>query len=113
MKKLLILSMIISMSTLFFSQERTVYGRVLDDNNNPVSGVMIELLNTSQNTFTDNMGRFHLNFPKGNRKLYFTHSDFHPQKVFVKGSDWKKPFYISLASISGLPKIQCQNRAEK
>ena len=64
MKKLLFLLMIISMSTFIFSQERTVYGRVLDDNNNPVSGVMIELLNTSQNTFTDNMGRFHLNFPK-------------------------------------------------
>lgn len=88
---------------LTLSQDRTIYGRVLDNNNSPVSDVLVELLDTNQQTITDKMGRFYLNVPKGNRSVLFTHSDFQSKKIRLRGPYWKEPFYIKLISLNNIP----------
>lgn len=100
MKKLLFLLIIASIATSVSSQERTAYGRVLDQNKNPVSGALIELKNTGQQTYTDEMGRFHLSVPKGNRSLLVTNNDFYSKKITLMGHYWTGPVYITLSPIN-------------
>lgn len=67
----------------FQQQDRTIKGRVTDENNSPLSGVSITLLGNRKSVMTDNDGKFEITAPSGKAVLQFTSVGYVAKEVPV------------------------------
>lgn len=85
-------ALFLSLSMLFisltlFSQvnDRIVQGKVVDENNQPLSGVSIKIKNTNIGTMTNDVGEYNINIRSGNRNsfLIFSFTGMTTQEISV------------------------------
>lgn len=72
-----------SSSTAKREQQRTITGKVVDANNNPISGVTVLVKGTTVGTSTDNEGSFSLNVPQNGSTLVFSVVGHKEQEVLI------------------------------
>src|SRR3954470_2902223 len=76
------------------AQDRTVTGRILDqENSEPLAGVSVIVKGTSTGTSTDQNGRFSIAVPAGKRQLELSYSGYIQQTITV---DRSGPLSINL-----------------
>ena len=68
-----------------FSQEKTVTGKVVDENNNPLPGVSVYIESTTTGAITDIDGNYSITLPADKNMLVFSFVGFVDQKVDVTG----------------------------
>lgn len=77
----------VCLHAIAFSQNNDrVHGTVMDENNNPVNGVTVTLLNSATKTVTDESGMFTIMVPVLKGTLVFTSVGFQQQEVEINGS---------------------------
>ena len=82
MRKLLYLSLLISIPSAIYSQQRHYSGTVLDEDNALLSGVSVRVERTKHETKSNDAGRFSLYATVGDT-LYFSFLGFHTQSVVL------------------------------
>lgn len=85
---IILLLLILTMGCIFpmSAQNRTVSGKVLDTQQEPLAGVTIHMDGTSKGTITTVDGTFSLEIPSQNAILNFTYVGYLPQKIKVNNS---------------------------
>src|SRR5574344_499874 len=85
---IILLLLILTMGCVFpmSAQNRTVSGKVLDTQQEPLAGVTIHIDGTSKGTITTVDGTFSLEIPSQNVILNFTYVGYLPQKIKVNKS---------------------------
>ncbi|NEW84611.1 MAG: SusC/RagA family protein, partial [Mariniphaga sp.] len=85
MKRIILLfSLILSFSVLF-AQQKSITGRVTDENNDPVPGTTVVAKGTTSGTVTDADGKYAIKIPETTKVLTFSFIGFEPQDVNVVG----------------------------
>ena len=85
MKRIFLLfSLIISFSVLY-AQQKSVTGKVTDENNEPVPGANVIVKGTTSGAVTDMDGNFKLQVPESAKVLTVTFIGFEPQDVNIAG----------------------------
>ena len=83
MKKLLLLLLVLTSTTMVFAQTKEIKGVVLDENRDPLIGVSVTLLGTSKGTITDFEGTFSLEVPTSGATLEVSFIGYATQQVQV------------------------------
>ncbi|MBW8332301.1 MAG: TonB-dependent receptor [Prolixibacteraceae bacterium] len=83
MKKIYLLFMLMVSFTVLFAQEKSVTGKVTDENSEAIPGVAVVVKGTSLGTITDYDGNFKISVPSGNTVLLFSFVGFDGQEVDV------------------------------
>jgi TonB-linked SusC/RagA family outer membrane protein len=65
------------------TQTRTIKGKVLDENGDPMIGVSVQVKGTSVGTITDMNGRFSINVPDGRKQLEVSYMGYTKQTVAI------------------------------
>jgi TonB-dependent starch-binding outer membrane protein SusC len=88
LKKALLLQFFLLLSCILFAQQKTVTGKVLDADGNPLVGVNIGIKGTSTNVQTTADGSFSITVPSNQSVLRFTSSGmkYEEQTVGIKSS---------------------------
>jgi len=81
---ILIFSLILSFSVVF-AQQKSVTGRVTDENNDPIPGANVVVKGTTIGTITDADGNYKLQVPESAKILTFTFIGFEPQDIDITG----------------------------
>ena len=82
---LLLLTFMLSFSALF-AQQRTVRGRVVDGDNNPVPGAIIKVKATSKGTSADADGNFQLAVPADTKTLVCSFLGMKSKEILLNGN---------------------------
>ncbi len=83
MKKIILLfSLFLSFSALF-AQQKSVTGRVTDENNDPIPGANVVIKGTTVGIITDNDGNYKIQVSETGKILTFSFIGFEPQDVNV------------------------------
>lgn len=103
MKRIIILfSLMLSFSVLF-AQQKSVAGRVTDENNEPVPGANVILKGTTVGTVTDINGNYKIQVPSTSKVLSVTFIGFDPQDVTIDSKNTAnvhlKPSSIGLQEV--------------
>ena len=67
------------------AQQNTINGKVMDLNNNPIPGVNVLVIGTSQGTITDIEGNYRLDVNKDNERLLFSFVGYETKEVNING----------------------------
>ena len=98
MKRIFLLfSFILSFSVLF-AQQKSVTGRVTDDNNDPVPGATVIVKGTSLGVITDADGNYSIKIPETGKVITISFIGFEPQDVNITGKT-KADIKLRLSSI--------------
>jgi len=83
--KMTLLSLYLLLTTFVaFTQARTVNGTVISaQDNSPLSGVSVQVKNSTRGTATDAAGQFSISLPSSNAVLVFSSTGFNPKEVRV------------------------------
>lgn len=76
----ILLTAILFLPVLLQAQQKTISGRVTDDNDLPMQGVTVSVLNSTQISATDADGRFRISVPE-NAILIFSSSGYRSQQI--------------------------------
>jgi len=89
MKRLLYLSIILSLLALAFTrpQSKTIHGTVTDDKGAPVTGASIVIKGTTTGTTTDSAGHFTITVPDEKAVLIITYVGFDGKEIKIKNRD--------------------------
>lgn len=91
---LFVLSLVAGTFSTLAAQDRTVTGKVLDEDHEPLAGVTIQVNNRQRGTITQEDGSFTLQLPSGASELNFSYVGYLPQTVKV--SSGKKNLVVYL-----------------
>lgn len=87
MKKIFLLLMLLLSFSVLFAQEKSVAGRVTDENSEAIPGVTVIVKGTTTGTITDFDGNFKIAVPSGNKVLVFSFVGFESQEVDVSNTN--------------------------
>ncbi|MEO8413739.1 MAG: TonB-dependent receptor [Ginsengibacter sp.] len=87
MKKLTLLSFLVSFALYSTAQIRSIRGKVIDNAGNPVPNVSVTIKGNKQGTSTNADGAFILNIPSGAKTLMVSSVGFSDQEVTVGNND--------------------------
>ena len=97
MKKLLILIIITFLAIQIFSQERTAYGVVNNiRTKEPIRNALVQISKTNRQVYTDSLGNFEIDVPKGSHHLLVYHPNYFTDDWWLKAPYWKKPMTLGL-----------------
>jgi len=85
MKRIILLFSLMLSFTVLFAQQKSVTGKVTDDNNEPVPGANVVVKGTTIGTVTDMDGNYKLQIPETAKMLNITFIGFEAQDVIVAG----------------------------
>ena len=71
-------------TVLTYAQDQTVRGRVVDEQQHPIEGVTIQVVDHKVKTETDAQGKFTLRLAAGPYQLRFSHINCFPQKLHIQ-----------------------------
>ncbi|WP_256011698.1 SusC/RagA family TonB-linked outer membrane protein [Desertivirga xinjiangensis] len=94
-KLILLLSFILSVQTLLAQSARTIRGRIVDDQNEPLPGASILLTEEKKSAVANTKGEFSIVSSNSSNKLRITFMGFKPLEVALPGND--EPLILSLA----------------
>ena len=83
MKKVFSLLILLLSFTVLFAQEKSVTGKVTDENSEAIPGVTVVVKGTTQGTITDFDGNFKISVPSGKTALQFSFVGFESQDIDV------------------------------
>ena len=83
MRKFLCLSVVLTLLSLSSWAQRTITGRVTDDQNNPLVNVTVMVKGTSVGTVTNDNGHYSLVVPASGRVLVFSYTDRETKEVTI------------------------------
>lgn len=88
LKKVLLLQFTLLLSCIIFAQQKTVTGKVLDPDGNPLPGVTVNIKGTNNNVATDPTGSFSITVPSNQAILGFSSAGmrFEEQLVGTKST---------------------------
>ncbi|TWI85792.1 TonB-linked SusC/RagA family outer membrane protein [Lacibacter cauensis] len=80
-RKLLVFTLLCICSLTAFAQEKTIQGKVTDENATPLSGVSVTVKGSAKGTVTDREGVFTLSVPDNARTVLFSFVNYVTQEV--------------------------------
>ena len=83
MKRLIFLFALFVSFSVLYAQEKSITGRVTDDNNEPIPGANVVFKGTTTGTVTDFDGKFRIKVSGTSKTLVFTFIGFDPKEVDV------------------------------
>jgi TonB-linked SusC/RagA family outer membrane protein len=83
MKKSILLLLCMQLVFWAFAQNKTVSGKVVDDQAAPVSGASVVVKGTNTGVTTNSEGTFSINVPSANSTLSFSHINYAPGEIVV------------------------------
>lgn len=85
--KHLLLVPLLLFGTILFAQNRTITGRVLSGDNNPISAATISLKGSTKGVSASSDGSFSISVPGGKVVLSVTSIGFSPKEIEVSPND--------------------------
>lgn len=97
MKNYFIIVAILLFSGGSMSQERTAYG-ILNNirTKEPVQNALVKVSGADREVYTDSLGNFKIDIPKGSHRLLVSHDDYLTEDWWLKAPYWKKPMTLGL-----------------
>jgi len=103
MKRIILLFSLMLSFTVLFAQQKSVTGKVTDDNNEPVPGANVVVKGTTTGAVTDMDGNFKISVPASSKILTISFIGFDPQDVTIDGNNTAnvklKPSSIGLQEV--------------
>jgi TonB-linked SusC/RagA family outer membrane protein len=87
MRKLLLLSVMLTLMAAQLWAQRTITGKVTDDKNVPIQNVTVQIKNTNLGTFTNEEGMYSLKVPEDAKLLVFSSTNMATKEVPIEASD--------------------------
>ncbi len=87
MKKLTLVLMLVFFSVGTMLAQRTISGKITDDNGETLIGASVLVKGTSTGTVTDFDGNYSLVVPEGGKTLVFSYTGFQTQEIAIGASD--------------------------
>lgn len=103
MKQLYILILLINCSVLAFAQKATVFGKVIDENNNILIAASVE--SGSNGTTTDALGNYSLELEAGNQTITFSYLGYQTLKKTITVAKGQE-FELNIQLVEGAEILQ-------
>ncbi|HWJ92734.1 MAG TPA: TonB-dependent receptor [Flavisolibacter sp.] len=83
MRKILFLSVMLTLLAVQSWAQRTISGKIIDDKNNPLPNVTVLIKGTNNGTLSREDGTYSLSVPSGARTLVFSFADMGTQEISI------------------------------
>ncbi len=99
----ILLPSLLLLSTLSWAQNKTITGKIIGENNVPLSGASVTVKNSTIGTITKENGEFTLSIPESAKTLVVTSVGYSPKEVSIVGNT----FSVSLekSTLSNLDEV--------
>ncbi|MDX1941328.1 MAG: TonB-dependent receptor [Saprospiraceae bacterium] len=87
MKKLSLALLLVVASSLTLLSQRTITGKIIDENNVPLIGASVLVKGTATGTVTDVDGNYSVEIPEGATALIFSYTGYDPQEIAIGTSN--------------------------